>query len=51
MKSETKTFDAVRIMREIRDTLSRETSTMSYEEQKRYMRDKRRQERTKDPTG
>ena len=36
MKSEKK-FDAVKMMREIRDTLSKEMSHMSYEEQKKFI--------------
>ena len=30
-------FDAVRLMREIRDEISREIRDMSYEEEKRYI--------------
>lgn len=40
MSNEAKPSDAVHTMREIRDTLSRETAKMSFEEQKRYMREK-----------
>lgn len=40
-----KSFDAVRMMREIRDTLSREFEDKSFEEQQRYIR-KRVQIRT-----
>ena len=36
MKSKKK-FDAVKMMREIRDKLSREFMNMSYEEQKKYI--------------
>lgn len=43
MSDKSKPFDAVRAMREIRDSLSRETAKMSYEEQKRYMREKSKQ--------
>jgi len=32
-----KTFDAVKMMREIRDKISVETSNMSFEELKKYM--------------
>jgi hypothetical protein len=39
MKSE-KEFDAVKMMREIRDKLSKEFMNMSYEEQKRYIKEK-----------
>ena len=33
-----KKFDAVKMMREIRDKLSKEFMNLSYEEQKRYIR-------------
>lgn len=36
MKKE-KRFDAVQMMRDIRDKLSREVASMSYEEQRRYI--------------
>jgi hypothetical protein len=39
MKSEKK-FNAVKMMREIRDKLSKEFMNMSYEEQKRYIKEK-----------
>jgi len=39
MKSEKK-FDAVRMMREIRDKLSKEFMNMSYKEQKRYIKER-----------
>jgi hypothetical protein len=32
-----KSFDAVKMMRDIRDRISRETANMSYEELKRYI--------------
>ena len=35
-----KKFDAVKMMREIRDKLSKEFMNMSYEEQKRYIEEK-----------
>ena len=35
-----KKFDAVKMMREIRDKLSKEFENMSYEEQKKYIREK-----------
>lgn len=35
-----KEFDAVKMMREIRDKLSKEFVTMSYEEQKKYIRER-----------
>ncbi len=48
MSNIAKPFDAVRTMREIRDSLSHETAKMGYEEQKRYMREKSRQSQVKD---
>ena len=39
MKNE-KQFDCVKMMREIRDRLSQEFANMSYEEQKRYIRER-----------
>ena len=36
----TKTFDAVKLMRELRDQLSREMERMTPEERSRYIRDK-----------
>lgn len=36
-----KEFDAVKMMREIRDKLSKEFENMSYEEQKRYITEKK----------
>lgn len=35
-----KSIDAVRMMREIRDALSRELEGMSFEEQQRYIRER-----------
>jgi hypothetical protein len=35
-----KEFDAVKMMRKIRDNLSEEFKNMSYEEQKRYIRER-----------
>ena len=35
-----KKFDAVEMMREIRDRLSKEFENMSYEEQKKYTRER-----------
>ncbi|MGR3311671.1 MAG: hypothetical protein ACUZ77_12975 [Candidatus Brocadiales bacterium] len=35
-----KKFDAVKMMREIRDKLSKEFMNMSYEEQERYIKEK-----------
>ena len=37
MNSKEKTFDAVKMMREIRDKISSETANMSFEELKKYM--------------
>ncbi|RYE24359.1 MAG: DUF1031 domain-containing protein [Sphingobacteriaceae bacterium] len=34
---ETKSFDAVKMMREIRDTISNETQDMTYDELKEYI--------------
>ena len=39
MRSEKK-FDAVKMMREIRDKLSKEFVNLSYDEQKRYIRER-----------
>ncbi len=39
MRSEKK-FDAVKMMREIRDKLSKEFENMNYEEQKRYIKER-----------
>ncbi|MBA7547731.1 hypothetical protein ES705_40167 [subsurface metagenome] len=39
MKSEKK-FDAVKIMRKIRDKLSKEFESMNYQEQKRYIKER-----------
>jgi hypothetical protein len=36
----TKTFDAVKLMRELRDELSRAMETMTSEERSRYIRDR-----------
>ncbi|MFP3940764.1 MAG: hypothetical protein ACLF0P_10695 [Thermoanaerobaculia bacterium] len=38
-KKKQKDFDAVKMMREIRDDLSRKLMTMSHEEQKRYIKE------------
>lgn len=37
-KKKQKDFDAVKMMREIRDDLSRKLMTMSHEEQRRYIK-------------
>jgi len=39
MRSDKK-FDAMKMMREIRDKLSKEFMNMSYDEQKRYIRER-----------
>lgn len=44
MKSKKK-FDAVKMMREIRDKLSKEFMNMSYEEQKRFIKGQIRSEK------
>lgn len=38
-KKSEKKFDAVKMMREIRDKLSKEFMNMSYDEQKRYIKE------------
>lgn len=40
MKKSKKSFDAVKMMREIRDKLSAQFQEMSFEEQKQYMRER-----------
>ena len=40
MEKQSKSFDAVRCMREIRDALSREFQDMIFEEQRRYIRER-----------
>jgi hypothetical protein len=40
MKTREKPFDAVRIMREIRDRLSEQYKEMTFEEQKQYIRER-----------
>ncbi|HZD60752.1 MAG TPA: hypothetical protein VE439_09920 [Anaerolineae bacterium] len=40
MKKSKKEFDAVNMMREIRDKLSKEFSGMSYDEQKKYIKER-----------
>jgi hypothetical protein len=42
MKKSKKPFDAVQMMREIRDTLSMQFQEMSFEEQKQYIRERLR---------
>jgi hypothetical protein len=39
MKKSEKPFDAVQLMRQLRDTLSEQMKDMSFEEQKRYMKE------------
>jgi hypothetical protein len=43
----TKTFDAVKMMREIRDKISDETQNMTLEQLKKYIADKLRQSHLK----
>ena len=40
MKMSKKAFDAVKMMREIRDKLSMQFEEMNFEEQKQYMRER-----------
>jgi len=40
MKNSEKPFDAVQLMRKIRDKLSEQITHMSFEEQKRYMKER-----------
>jgi hypothetical protein len=40
MKKSEKPFDAVQLMRKIRDQLSEQITHMSFEEQKRYMKER-----------
>ncbi len=40
MKKNEKDFDAVKTMREIRDEISSEISTMTYDEEKLYIRER-----------
>jgi hypothetical protein len=40
MKKREKPFDAVRMMREIRDRLSEQCKEMTFEEQKQYIRER-----------
>ena len=40
MKKSEKSFDAVQLMRQIRDKLSEQFKDMSFEEQKRYLRER-----------
>ena len=42
MKKNEKPFDAVKMMREVRDKLSMQFQEMSFEEQKEYMRERLR---------
>ncbi len=45
--SKQKTFDAVKMMREIRDKISAETQNMSFEELKTYINKKLSESKTK----
>jgi len=40
MEKKQKTIDAVALMRQIRDQMSREIEGMSYEEEKQYLKDR-----------
>ncbi|HJY80063.1 MAG TPA: hypothetical protein VKK81_03135 [Candidatus Binatia bacterium] len=40
MKKSEKPFDAVQLMRQLRDTLSEQMKDMNFEEQKRYMKER-----------
>lgn len=40
MEATKKDFDAVALMRALRDSMSRDIGDMSYEEQKQYLRDR-----------
>ena len=40
IKNKTKTFDAVKMMREIRDKISAETQGMTFEQLKKYLAEK-----------
>ena len=42
MEKKAKTIDAVALMRQIRDQMSREIEGMSFEEEKRYLKDRLR---------
>ena len=42
MEKKAKTIDAVALMRQIRDQMSREIEGMSFEEKKRYLKDRLR---------
>ena len=46
-----KSFDAVRCMREIRHALSREFQGMSFDEQRRYIRERVRMPTLEEPSG
>jgi hypothetical protein len=48
MKTE-KQFDAVRIMREIRDALSAEVAGMSYEEERRFIEEQLKEAKRAEP--
>ena len=51
MEKTKKEFDAVAIMRRIRDEMSAEIEGMDYEEQKHYLCDRLRVEQEKAPVG
>lgn len=46
-KDKTKTFDSVKMMREIRDKISDETQNMTLEQLKKYIADKLKQSHLK----
>ncbi len=48
MEKKAKTIDAVALMRQIRDPMSREIEGMSFEEEKQYLKDRLR---VKKPAG
>jgi hypothetical protein len=47
MTKKQKTFDAVKMMREIRDKISAETQNMSFEEMKAYIKKQLSENKTK----
>jgi thermostable 8-oxoguanine DNA glycosylase len=51
MEKSKKRFDAVALMRKIRDKMSRDVEGMSYEEQKHFLKDRFRLGREKETVG
>jgi hypothetical protein len=47
MKTKAKTFDAVKMMRDVRDKISEETQNMTLEQLKKYIEDKLKNSRLK----